>query len=112
MERLGAFHKRRPHSKERICPVRTSFGQTGGGDFQMRTSTLFGAKKLQVFWNFCCVHTDNGRGVRAIADVLRTRGRGSIFAILCGRLLWTAPLHNLGVRKHSGGRFVQKLACC
>jgi len=27
----------------------------------------------------------------ASADIFRTRGKGSIFAILCGRPLWTTP---------------------
>jgi len=41
-----------------------------------------------------CPHGHGGRGVRgrASADILRTRGEGGqFFAILCERLLWTAP---------------------
>jgi len=45
----------------------------------MRTSALFGAKKLRIFRNLWCVRTDKGGE------------RGQVFAILCGRLLWTAP---------------------
>jgi len=34
------------------CPVRTFFGQGEGGFLQMRTSALFGAKKLRIFRKF------------------------------------------------------------
>ena len=42
-----------------------------------------------------CVRMDKGGGGGGglvIADILRTWGEGGqFFAILCGRLLWTAP---------------------
>jgi len=43
----------------------------------MRTSALFGEKR-RIFRNLWCVRTDKGGG-------------SQFFAILCERLLWTAP---------------------
>jgi len=45
----------------------------------------FDSKKLQNLW---CVRMDREEGSWASAD---KRGGGQFFAILCGRLLWTAP---------------------
>jgi len=61
-----------------ICPVKTFCGQGRGEVLQMRTSRTFWRKKLQFFRNLWCVCTDKGEG-------------SQFFAILCGRLLWTAP---------------------
>jgi len=48
----------------------------------MRFSTLFGAKNFEFF--------------QIYGMSTRTRvSRGQFFAILCGRLLWTAPNHIL-----------------
>jgi len=55
------------------------------GSLQMWTSALFG-EKLQIFRNLWCTRTDKGSLVNA-----DKRGGGRFFAILCGRLLWTAP---------------------
>jgi len=55
----------------------------------MRTSALFGEKNfgfLEIYGVFTSART-RGRGVEPV----RTRGRDQFFAILCGRLLWTAP---------------------
>jgi len=55
----------------------------------MRTSKLFGAKKITVFSKFMvCLH-EQGR-----VEPVTFCGQGErsqFFAILCGRLLWTAP---------------------
>jgi len=67
-------------SKNDVCSQR--------GVLQMRISTLFGAKNVG-FFEIYGVRTYKGEGV--CADIFRTRGRGRFFAILCGRLLWTAP---------------------
>jgi len=80
---LGAVHKRRPQLGE-------------GGDLSsagiLRTRGFFrcGRPRFLVqknpdFWNLWCVSTDRGRG--ASADIFQARGRGQIFAILCGQPL-------------------------
>jgi len=86
LKALGAVHKGRP--------------QSGGGglssadnlrtkvELQMRTSALFGAKKLWIFCNLWHVRTDKGGWANA-----DKRGEVNFFAILCGRLLWTTPYH-------------------
>jgi len=63
--------------KERgVCPVRTR------RILQMRTSSLFGAKTYQIFRNY---------GVSARTRVRTSTNKvGQFFAILCGRVLWTA----------------------
>jgi len=69
------------------------FSEKEVGVLQMRTSALFGPKKLRIFQNLRCVRTDNGEGRRGRFEPVRTffgQG-GQFFAILCGRLLWTAP---------------------
>jgi len=57
----------------------------------MQTSAVFGAKNFRFFRNLWCVRPDKGGGgvepVRHFSD----KGRGQFFAILRGRLLWTAP---------------------
>jgi len=58
------------------------------GVLQMRTSALFGAKTFKFFKIYGV--SARTRGLSS-ADILRTRGRGQFFAILCRRLLWTAP---------------------
>jgi len=55
------------------------------GFFKLRTSALFGAKKLLIFQNLWCVRTDKReRDGRASTDILQTRGGGQFFVILCG----------------------------
>jgi len=55
----------------------------------MRTSALFGVK-IFGFFEIYGVSAQTRRGW-ARADIFRTRGgRGQFFAILYGRLLWTA----------------------
>jgi len=50
----------------------------------------FCRKKIRIFCNLWCVHTDKrGGGIKQCGHFAN---RGSqFFAILCGRLLWTAP---------------------
>jgi len=46
----------------------------------MRTSALFGAKKLRIFLNLWCVRTDmGGRGVKPVRTFCRQGRGGSIF---------------------------------
>jgi len=65
--------------------VWTFFGQRGW-DIRMRTSALFGAKNFGFFEIYGVSAQTKGEGVEPV----RTRGRGSILTILCGRLLRTA----------------------
>jgi len=68
--------------EEEGCPMLTFCGQ---GDFQMRTSALRGAKKTSNFSKFMAC-PQGGRGIESVQTFC---GQGaSIFAILCGRLLW------------------------
>jgi len=74
-----------------VCPVRTFCGQGGSGLLQMRTSALFGAK---IFFEIYGVSARTR--VREI-DPVRTfcgQGEGQFFAILYGRVLWTALNQN------------------
>jgi len=49
------------------------------GGLKMQTSfSLFGAKKLRIFWNFWCVRMDKGEGGWASVDILRTRVEGEV----------------------------------
>jgi len=77
---LGAVRKRRPQ-----------YGQGGSLDVDV---CIFLCKKFRIFLNLWCVRTDKEEFCRHFA-VLRTfcrQGGGSqFFAILCWRLLWTAP---------------------
>jgi len=75
-----------------IRPVRTFFSNREGERvLQIRTSTLFGAKKLG-FFEIYDMSAQTREGGLASADIFRTRGKESqFFAILCRRLLWTDP---------------------
>jgi len=64
----------------RNCPVRTFCGKVGGGFFRYGLPHFL-VKKLRIFRNLWWVRTDK-RG-----------GGDQFFAILCGRLLWTAPIY-------------------
>jgi len=55
----------------------------GSSDADVRN---FSCKKVRIFWNLLCIRTDK-EGTST--DIFRT-GEGLI--VLCGRLLWTAPL--------------------
>jgi len=73
-----------------VFPVRIFFGQGGGEVLQIRTSALFGAKNFR-FRNLLCVRTDmRGEGLTQCVHFADKGERGQFFAILCGRLLWTA----------------------
>jgi len=68
---------------EGVCPVRT---KEGGCVLRMRTSAFFGTKKFGFFEIYGV--SARTRGVEPV----RSRGEEShFFAILYGRLLWTAP---------------------
>jgi len=53
----------------------------------MRTSALFGAKKLQICQNLWCVRTDREREAEQCGHFEAKEGGGRFFAILFGRLL-------------------------
>jgi len=54
----------------------------------MQTYAFFGAKKLRIFQNLCCVRTDKGEEIEAI----RTTGKGGQFYFdLVRSPLWMAP---------------------
>jgi len=78
---LEAVHKRRPQSGGRVF---VQYGQ--GRVLQMRTSALFGEKNVEFFEIYGVSARKGGRGI----EPLRTF-YGQFFAILYGRLLWTAP---------------------
>jgi len=64
------------------------FADKGSGFFRCGPPRFF-VQKPPNFWNVWCDCMD--KGVWASVEILRTRGRVQFFAILCGRLLWTAP---------------------
>jgi len=68
---FGAVHKRRSHP-EGVCPVQTR--RRGSSGANIRT---FWCKKLRIFRNLWCVHTDKGglSQCRHFSD----KGEGSIF---------------------------------
>jgi len=66
------------------------FRKRGGGVLQMRTSALFGAKNFEFFEIYGV--SERTRGGGRVERVWTFCGQGGqFFAILCGRLLWTAP---------------------
>jgi len=61
----------------------------GGGPFFLAKN--FGFFKFLGVW---CVRTDKGKGgVEPVRTFCGEEGRVQFFAILCGRILWTAPYH-------------------
>jgi len=65
------------------------FSEKEEGVLQMQTSALFGAKHF-VFSKFIvCPYGE--RRFESVRTFCGQVGMRSIFAILCGRLLWTAP---------------------
>jgi len=77
---------------EGVCPVRTFCGQGERKEvLQMRTSAIFGAKNFGFFKIYDVVRTDKRRGGLSQLGHIADSGREKFFAILCGRLLWTAP---------------------
>jgi len=55
----------------------------------MRTSALFGAKKLRNFRSLCCGRTDKMSS--ASADILRTKEEGVNFSRFCADVLYGQP---------------------
>jgi len=66
---------------------RVQCGQ-GEGVLQMRTSALFGAINFEIYGVSARTRR---RGVEPVRTFFGQGGGGQFFAILCGRLLWTAP---------------------
>jgi len=96
----GFFKFGRPHfleqetsdfSKFTVCPHRQGGGGGGGGCW----GGIFEQRGGGGFFLFFCIlglpppPEGGGGGSWVSADILQTRGRGSIFVILCGRLFWT-----------------------
>jgi len=79
---LGAVHKRRLQSDG--CLVRTFCGQREEEVLQMRTSSLFCAKKLRIFRKLWCVRTDKGELSECGQIANKMEG---VFVILCERRL-------------------------
>jgi len=68
--------------------VRTFCGQDSVGSLQMQTSELFGVKNFglfEIYGGFA-----RKMGVEPVQTFFGQRGRSQFFAILYGRLLWTA----------------------
>jgi len=77
-KKSGTVHKRHSQSGKRSIVQCKPFSDKGEGEvLQMRTSALLGAKNPDFSKFMVCPH---GQGVG-----------GQFFAILSGRLLWTAP---------------------
>jgi len=95
---LGAVRKRRPQSggegelfSADILRTRGVLqGEGGSSDADMRT---FWRKKTSDFSKFVvCPYGQRGRGVEPVRTFRKQGVRGGqFFAILCGRLSWTAP---------------------
>jgi len=67
-----------------VCTVLTLCGQEEASlDTDVRT---FWTKKLRIFRNFWCVRSDKEGGFSQCGH-FSDKGEGSIFPILCGRLL-------------------------
>jgi len=58
---------------------------------QMQTSVLFCAKTSDFSEFMVCPHGQGERGLKQCGHFADKGGRDQFFAILCGRLLWTAP---------------------
>jgi len=96
---------RRPQSGKG-CPVRTFYGEGGGGSLDADVRT-FWCKNFRFFRNLWCVRTDKGvepvqkfcgQGRLRQCENFADKG-GQFFAILCGHLLWT-PLTNTATMKN------------
>jgi len=71
------------------CPVRTK------GVLQMRTSALFGVINCGFFEIYGVSARSRGKvGLSQCGHFADKEGGGQFFAILCERLLWTAPITN------------------
>jgi len=93
MPTCALSRKRRPQSGERGCLSSADIFRKGGGRvLQMRTSALFDAKNIGFLKFMVCQHGQ--RGLSQCGHFVDKGRGGQIFAILCGRLLWTAPLYS------------------
>jgi len=80
-------HQRRPQS-------RGDLSSADKGVLQMRKSALFDVKKPRIFRNLWCPHGQVG--VKPVRTFFGQEGKGlgsQLFAILCGRISWTAPYY-------------------
>jgi len=89
--RLEAVHKRRQQSGRRVFSSADVL-RTWGGGLQMWMSALFGAKIIGFFEIYGV--SARTRGVKSVRTFFGKGERGQFFAILCRRLLWTAPYQN------------------
>jgi len=87
---LGTVYKRRLQSGGRGFVQCGQFSEKGEGPSYANVRT-FWCKKLRIFQNFGVSTRTRRKGGWANTDILRTRGRGQFFAILCGSRLRTAP---------------------
>jgi len=77
--------RRRPQSEEFV-----QCGKGGGGSSDV-DSTLFGGKNIGFYEIYGVSARTWGRGLSQCGQFVDKEGGGQFFAILCGRLLWTAP---------------------
>jgi len=83
---------RRPHSGRGRLSRANIFWVKREGDSSDADVCTFWRKKLRIFRNLWCVRTDKGgRASVDIGHLADKEGGGQFFAILCRRLLWTAP---------------------
>jgi len=82
----GAVHKIHPGG---VFVQYGHFSDTGGP--QMRTSALFSAKNFAFFKIYGVSTRTRVERVEPVRTFFGQGWRGQFFAILCGRLLWTAP---------------------
>jgi len=85
----GTVHKIRPQSEGKGASKCGDFSDKKGGDSSDADVRTFWRIKNLDFWKFMvCPQEGDWFG----ADILQTRGgEDQFFAILCERLLWTAP---------------------
>jgi len=77
----------------RVCPVRTFCGQGREGFFRCRRPHFL-VQKTSEFSKFMVCPHEQGERVESVGH-FSDKGEGcQIFAILCIRLLWTAPNKN------------------
>jgi len=89
-EVLGAVHRLCSQRGEGWFVPSDILWTRGSGVFRARRLHIL-VQKLRIFRNLWCVRTDKGEGVSQCGHLQTWGDGGQIFAILCGRFLWTAP---------------------